>query len=71
LIPWTNIPAARARMHKLSVERRKGQITVLVDDRPVPISSVNERTLDHGLIGFGLFGEGRAVFRELSVEGLP
>jgi VWFA-related protein len=71
LIPWTNIPGGRSRMHKLSVERRKGRITVLIDDQPVPVSTVAERTLDHGLVGFGLFGEGRAVFRELNVESLP
>ena len=53
------------------MERRKGQITVLVDDQPVPVSTVAERTLDHGLVGFGLFGEGRAVFRDLNVESLP
>ncbi|MGD1069811.1 MAG: VWA domain-containing protein [Bryobacteraceae bacterium] len=71
VIPWTNIPAARARMHKLSVERHKGQLTVRVDDQPVPVPDVEERTLDHGLVGFGLFGEGRAVFRDLAVESLP
>jgi hypothetical protein len=53
------------------VERHKGQITVRVDDAAVPIASVQERTLDHGLVGFGLFGEGRAVFRDLAVESLP
>jgi VWFA-related protein len=77
LIPWTNIPPpaspqpSHARPHQVSVERHKGQITVRVDDAAVPIASVQERTLDHGLVGFGLFGEGRAVFRDLAVESLP
>ena len=71
LIPWTNIPAPRTRMHRLSVERRKGQITVQVDGQPAPISSVVESTLDHGLVGFGLFGAGRALFRDLTIESLP
>jgi len=33
--------------------------------------SASETGLDHGLVGLGLFGDRRAVFRDLVVEGLP
>jgi VWFA-related protein len=72
LIPWTSISRSpHTRAHRISVERAKGLITVRVDGETPPNASVQERTLAHGLIGFGLFGEGRAVFRDLAVEGLP
>jgi Ca-activated chloride channel family protein len=85
LIPWTKVPAlnpsaqaaadiaqtSRTWPHKLSVERRGGEITVLVDDQRIAPFLFQERELEHGLIGFGLFGHGRAVFRDLFVESLP
>ena len=57
-------------LHKLSIERHRGQITVLVDDQQMSPFRVQESDLDHGLIGLGLFGHGRAVFRDLIVESL-
>jgi hypothetical protein len=37
----------------------------------MPPFSAPENQLDHGLVGFGVFGNGRAVFRDLLVESLP
>jgi hypothetical protein len=77
LIPWTNLtpspgaPTSRSQPHRLSVERRKNQIAVLVDGQPVPVASAVEDTLRRGLVGLALFGQGRAVFRDLVVETLP
>jgi VWFA-related protein len=78
LIPWTAIdsaalhrappPKAVMEVHTISVEYRDGQITVIVDGRQV--ASIQDHTLSRGLAGMAVFGEGSAIFRDLTVQDL-
>jgi hypothetical protein len=78
LIPWTAIdsaalnrappPKAVMEVHTISVEYRDGQITVIVDGRQV--ASIQDHTLSRGLVGMAVFGEGSAIFRDLTVQDL-
>jgi hypothetical protein len=54
--------------HKLSVTYDRGQITLRVDDRNV--GSIHDTTFQYGLVGFGVFGHGRIVVRDLLVEAV-
>lgn len=56
-------------LHKLTVERNQGQIILLVDDQQV--GSVSDTTFPYGLVGFGVFGEGRVIVHDLLVEAIP
>jgi hypothetical protein len=53
----------------LSVQYRRGQIAVQVDDRT--LASAQDDTHPSGLIGLALFGSGRAVFHDLEVDEVP
>jgi hypothetical protein len=77
IVPWTAIPPgspagrsldAAARTHKLSVENKRGQITLLVDS--FQVERVKDATFEDGYVGFGLLGKGRAVVQDLLVEEL-
>jgi VWFA-related protein len=57
------------KLHKLTVERNQEQITLLVDDQEV--GSVRDTTFPYGLVGFGVFGEGRITVHDLLVEAIP
>ena len=63
---------------KIGVEDKGGEIALLVDDHEVGVREgssltaiwrVRETTFRDGLMGFGVFGDGRAVYRDLVVEG--
>jgi hypothetical protein len=79
IVPWTPIvpvdalsgrPFSKAKdPHTISVEYKQGRIRALVDEKQV--AAVQDNTFPGGLIGFGLFGDGRAVFRDLLVQGQP
>jgi Ca-activated chloride channel family protein len=78
VVPWTVIPpdslvgrsiSATAETHTLSVENHRGQITLLVDG--LQVERVRDTTLHGGYVGFGVFGKGRAIIRDLLVEELP
>jgi hypothetical protein len=72
IIPWTRIPAEKLQQEiatgiKLTVEARGDQITLLVGDQQV--GCVREATYRSGYVGFVSLGTGRAVFRNLHVQG--
>jgi Ca-activated chloride channel family protein len=72
LIPWTAIPAEKLQPEiatgiKLTVEARGDQITLFVADQQV--GSVRDATYQSGYVGFVSLGTGRAVFRNLQVQG--
>jgi hypothetical protein len=79
IVPWTEIPeleSARsgspqeraASPKKISVECAGDRISLFVDDRQV--ASVKDENFGNGYVGFALFGNGRAVFRDLLVQTL-
>jgi Ca-activated chloride channel family protein len=64
--------------HKIGVEYTRGEIALFVDDHEVGMSEgnsaaairrVREGTFKDGLTGFGVFGDGRALYGDLIVEG--
>jgi len=73
IIPWTFITSNRidpaAKGHKLAVESNRGQIILRVDD--LELDRVKEDEFDGGTVGFGTFGGGRTIVRDLVVEELP
>jgi len=70
IIPVTSISIDRPRkLHKLTVERNGEQITLLVDDQEA--GHVRDTTFPYGLVGFGVFGEGREIVHDLLVEAIP
>jgi hypothetical protein len=70
LIPWTFLDDAAPEPggYRVSVQCRRGRIAVSVNGREV--NRAEDDAIDSGLVGFGLFGTGRAVFRDLVVEEL-
>jgi len=75
ITPWTQIstpsmPGQSGRtQHKITVESDQGLIQVAVDGQL--LGKFRDDTFTDGLVGFGVFGNSRAVFRDLVVEGLP
>ncbi len=75
ITPWTKIstpsmPGQTVRtQHKITVESDQGLIRVAVDGQP--LGEFRDDTFTDGLVGFGVFGNSRAIFRDLVVEGLP
>jgi len=71
VIPRTPLgfsPANAGKVYKLGVARNGQRITVSVDDKQV--GSIEDPSLEYGLVGFGVFGSGRAVVHDLLVEGM-
>ena len=72
IIPWTKIPPQEnpsqppTKTHRISVQSDRGQITVIVDGQE--LTHVQDNTFNRGMVGLGLFGDGRAVFHDLTVE---
>ena len=70
LLPWTGLPLTDQFLgksqEKISVQCRGPDITILLQDTPVAKFADNE--FREGLVGMILFGEGRAIFRDLVVE---
>jgi Ca-activated chloride channel family protein len=69
IIPRTpfGFSSANARkVYKLGVARNGRLITLWVDDTQV--GSIEDPSLEYGLVGFGVFGSGRAVVHDLLVE---
>lgn len=73
LLPWTELPLSDQFLGKdeqrISVQCRGAAITISVQDTPVAEFEDNE--FKNGLMGLILFGDGRAVFRDLVVEEVP
>lgn len=75
ILPWTKVALSAGpsevwqKQRKLSVQYRRGQIDISVDDQKV--ASVHDTNDPSGLIGLALFGHGRAVFHDLFVQELP
>ena len=75
ITPWTQIstpsmPGQSGRtQHKITVESDQGLIQVAVDGQL--LGKFRDDTFTDGLVGFAVFGNSRAVFRDLVVEGLP
>jgi hypothetical protein len=72
IIPWTRISAEKLQQEiavgiKLTVEARGDQIVLFVGDQQV--GSVRDATYRSGYTGFVSLGTGRAVFRDLHVQG--
>ena len=70
LLPWTALPLTdqflgRDRL-KISVQCRGPVIAISVQD--TPLARFEDDEFKTGLVGMILFGEGRAVFRDLLVE---
>lgn len=61
--------ANEGKKYKLSVDRNGRQVTVFVDDKQV--GSIEDSSLEYGLVGFGVFGNGREVVHDLQVEATP
>jgi Ca-activated chloride channel family protein len=78
LIPWTPVahsatpgtlrPNPVTDTHKLGVEYKDGDITVLVDDERQ--ATVRDHRLLSGLAGMAVFGTGAATFHDLLAEPL-
>jgi Ca-activated chloride channel family protein len=83
IIPWTAVAGIGVGLpatpvHKIRVEYTRGEIALFVDDHEVglpegssltAIRRVTDTTFEDGLMGFGVFGDGRALYRDLVVEG--
>ncbi len=75
ITPWRQISTpsmpgqSRQTQHKITVESDQGLIQVAVDGQPQ--GKFRDDTFTDGLVGFAVFGNSRAVFRDLVVEGLP
>ena len=76
LIPWkqfassaldSDVPRSAER-HKISVEYRNGEITVMVNDRQT--ASIHDDRLPNGLAGLAVFGNGDVIFHDLLVQNL-
>lgn len=61
--------ANEGKKYKLGVDRNGRHITLLVDDKQV--GSIEDPSLAYGLVGFGVFGNGREVVHDLQVEATP
>jgi Ca-activated chloride channel family protein len=72
LLPWTELPLSDQFLgkdeQKISVQCRGAAITISVQDTPV--AKFEDDEFKSGLMGMILFGEGRAVFRDLIAEEL-
>jgi len=72
IIPWTEIPQA-LRSHNssttLTVECSGERITVFVDGQQV--GQARDGSFSGGQVGMAVFGQGRGVFRALTVEERP
>jgi hypothetical protein len=70
LLPWTELPLTDQFLGKdqqrISVQCRGPVIAILVQDTPV--AKFEDTDFKEGLVGMVLFGEGRAVFRDLLAE---
>jgi hypothetical protein len=74
LIPWTHltlpvVPGGHKLEHGLSVECNRGQITLRIAGQL--LKSVRDATFSKGLVGFALYGDGHAEFKDLRAESLP
>jgi Ca-activated chloride channel family protein len=72
IIPWTRLSREQLQQEistgiKLTVEARGDQIVLFAGDQQ--IGSVRDATYRSGYIGFVTLGAGRAVFRNLHVQG--
>lgn len=65
---WKTALASREKTHKLSVECDRGRIRLFIDGQNV--GETRDRTFEYGLVGFGVFGQGRAIVHDLLVDGL-
>jgi hypothetical protein len=71
------LPPATLQVHKIGVEDKGGEIALFVDDHEVGLQEkdstvirrARDSTFGDGLMGFGVFGDGRAMYRDLIVEG--
>jgi Ca-activated chloride channel family protein len=67
LLPWTELPLTDQFLGKdeqrISVQCRGAAITITVQDTPV--AKFEDDEFKNGLVGLILFGDGRAVFRDL------
>jgi VWFA-related protein len=79
IVPWTEIPeleSARSGLpqerasspKKISVECVGGNISLFVGEQKV--ASLRDETFGNGYVGMALFGNGRAIFRDLVVQSL-
>jgi len=70
LLPWTELPLSDQFLGKdeqrISVQCRGAAITISVQD--TPIAKFEDDEFKNGLVGMILFGDGRAVFRDLIAE---
>ena len=75
ITPWTRISTpdrpgqTRGPEHRITVKSDQGRIQVAMDDQP--LGEFQDHIFTDGLVGFAVFGNSRAVFRDLVVEGLP
>jgi hypothetical protein len=71
------LPPATLQVHKISVEDEGGVIALFVDDREVGLQEkdstlirrMRDSTYSEGLTGFAVFGDGRALYHDLIVDG--
>lgn len=70
LIRWTALPAFDhpGKIRTLSVESRDGHILLQIDGKPA--GTVYATGFGGGLVGFGVFGDSRALIRDLRVQDL-
>jgi Ca-activated chloride channel homolog len=73
IVPWTFLSAASgvragAKAHKLVVECNREEIRALIDG--VEVNRVRARSYGGGMVGFGVYGNGRTLVRDLLVEAL-
>jgi len=70
LLPWTELPLSDQFLGKdeqrISVQCRGAAITISIQDSPV--AKFEDDAFKNGLVGMILFGDGRAVFRDLIAE---
>lgn len=71
LMPPTRVAVKQLEqqaVHRLSVESDRGQLTLSVGDHVV--GKIRDDEFRIGLVGFGVFGRGRLVVRDLLVQAL-
>ena len=66
IIPPTPLGFSMGRVCRLTVDRNGRKITLLVNDKRV--GNVEDSSFEYGLVGFGVFGSGRAIVYDLRVE---
>jgi Ca-activated chloride channel family protein len=76
LIPWTHVtgPALAAlrpagRENRITIECNRFEIKILLNG--VPVTEIDDSSFADGYVGLAHYGNGRTLFRDLRVEGLP